>query len=314
MVQRTRDTLISLFLIGLWLSPATAKNLNGFSLEESRVDVDQILRGGPPRDGIPALSHPTFIEAGDTTLLEEDDRILGIAIGGDARAYPVKILNWHEVVNDSLAGTPLVITYCPLCGTGMAFSRIVDTQELTFGVSGLLYNSDVLLYDHQNESLWSQIMGRAVTGHSAGTRLEQLPLQHTSWQNWRRQYPQTLVLSEDTGYIRDYTHNPYGDYALSERLYFPVENQPEGELHLKETVIGVSIAGNHKAYPFSRLERAGQKRFDDTIGGVPLTILWDQEASSAMALDENNTVLPTIQGFWFAWYAFHPDTEVYAQP
>ncbi len=314
MVLRTIHILSSLLPIVFCLSPALATNLNGFSLEKSLVDADQILRGGPPRDGIPALSQPRFVEADDTALLADDDRILGIAADGIAKAYPVKILNWHEVVNDSLSGMPLVVTYCPLCGTGMAFSRVVEGQELSFGVSGLLYNSDVLLYDRLTASLWSQIMGQAVTGPYAGTSLEQIPLQHTSWQSWRRQYPHSLVLSKDTGYLRNYSLNPYGDYATTERLYFPVENQPEGEIHLKETVLGVSIAGSHKAYPFSRLEHSGQSRLEDSLGGAALTILWDAEAYSAVALDENGKELPTVQGFWFAWYAFHPDTEIYTLP
>jgi len=314
MLKRTTHTLCFLLLSALFLSPASAANLNGFSLEGSLVDSDHILRGGPPRDGIPALSRPKFIEAEDNIFLEDGDRVLGIAANGVAKAYPVKILNWHEVVNDSLSDMPLVITYCPLCGTGMAFSRVIEGEELHFGVSGLLYNSDVLLYDRQSQSLWSQIMGRAVTGVFAGTRLEQIPLQHTSWQNWRRQHPHTLVLSKDTGYVRNYNLNPYADYAFSERLYFPVENEPEGEIHLKETVMGVSIAGSHKAYPFSRLEQAGKRRFEDSVGGAALTILWDPEASSAMALDETGRELPTVQAFWFAWCSFHPETEIFGLP
>lgn len=148
---------------------------NGFELRRPLLPADEIVQGGPPRDGIPALDEPEFVDAGDARFLEPDDRILGISLGGSARAYPVRILNYHEIVNDRIGTEPVVITYCPLCGSGMAFASEVDGRLLTFGVSGLLYNSDVLLFDRQTESLWSQLRKQAVTGPLKGLNLEMLP-------------------------------------------------------------------------------------------------------------------------------------------
>lgn len=153
-----------------------AASLNGFNLDRLTVPAEQILSGGPGRDGIPAILNPHFIDASKAKFLKGHDTVLGLIMNGKSRAYPIKILNWHEVVNDSIDGRKFVISYCPLCGSGMAFLSRSDKQTLTFGVSGLLYNSDVLMYDHQTESLWSQIRGKAISGTAAGTSLKQYPL------------------------------------------------------------------------------------------------------------------------------------------
>ncbi|MCK5440086.1 MAG: DUF3179 domain-containing protein, partial [Gemmatimonadetes bacterium] len=158
------------------------------------------MSGGPPRDGIPALMSPAFELAGEVEWLRPQDRLLALERDGEAKAYPLRILNWHEIVNDDVGGEPIVVTYCPLCGTGMAFDPHVGDQRLDFGVSGLLYNSDVLMYDRQTESLWSQIEREAVTGTLRGERLELKPLIHTTWAHWREQHPNGLVLSRDTGH------------------------------------------------------------------------------------------------------------------
>jgi len=146
-----------------------------------RSPLGKLSQVAPPRDGIPAILNPVLIPAKDATFLRDEDRVLGIAQGKDVRAYPVKILNWHEVVNDTVAGKPVVITYCPLCGTGIGFDGLIEGRTYTFGVSGLLYQSDLLMYDHQTESLWSQIAMEAVTGSMAGQKLRHLFLEHTTW-------------------------------------------------------------------------------------------------------------------------------------
>jgi hypothetical protein len=162
---------------------------NGFDLSDSLVQVAEIHGGGPARDGIPALDHPAFIAADQALFLTPNDRVLGLSRHGVAKAYPIAILNWHEVVNDQFGAEPLVVTFCPLCGTGMAFLATVDGRALKFGVSGLLYNSDVLLYDRQTESLWSQIMTTAISGPLKGQRLTMTPVAHTTWADWRQRYP-----------------------------------------------------------------------------------------------------------------------------
>jgi len=157
------------------------------------------------------------------------------------------ILNWHEVVNDRFGDRAVVVTFCPLCGTGMAFDAQVGARSLGFGVSGLLYNSDVLLYDRATLSLWSQIMQTAVSGPLKGTRLQSLPLAHTSWADWRRRYPATQVLSTETGFERDYARDPYAGYGQVPRLIFDVQHRDD-RFPLKEWVLGVRVADVHKAY------------------------------------------------------------------
>ncbi|PJA16725.1 MAG: hypothetical protein CO113_15630 [Elusimicrobia bacterium CG_4_9_14_3_um_filter_62_55] len=158
---------------------AAPARLNGFDLEGSLVPAADIHRGGPPKDGIPALSDPRFVAAADAELSPED-RVVGVASGGVAKAYPIRILNWHEVVNDAFGARRIAVTYCPLCGTAMVFDAVAGGRRRAFGVSGLLYNSDVLLYDRESESLWSQVLKRAVSGPEKGTALTQIPARHTT--------------------------------------------------------------------------------------------------------------------------------------
>lgn len=192
---------------------AQAQTMNGFDVSETLVPAEQIHHGGPPKDGIPAIDRPRFVAASRAGFLEPDDAVLGIMHRGDARAYPVRILNWHEVVNDRIAGQPVAVTYCPLCGSGVAFVAEHGGTVLNFGVSGLLYNSDVLLYDRATQSLWSQLMGRAISGSMKGAVLTALPLAHTTWAHWRTMHPSSRVLTPDTGYVRNYDRDPYAGYA-----------------------------------------------------------------------------------------------------
>ncbi|NIR48043.1 DUF3179 domain-containing protein, partial [candidate division KSB1 bacterium] len=145
-------------------SLALAQTKNGFDLSGSLIPPDEILAGGPPRDGIPAIDNPKFVSPSEADFLQPEDRVLGIDRNGVAKAYPIKIVNWHEIINDRFGDEAVVVTYCPLCGSGVAFSAEINAKATTFGVSGLLYNNDVLLYDRRTKSLWSQLMGKAVTG------------------------------------------------------------------------------------------------------------------------------------------------------
>lgn len=238
--------------------------------------------------------------------------MLGLARGGIARAYPVRILNWHEVVNDQLGSEAIAVTYCPLCGTGMAFdARVGGKEPSSFGVSGLLFNSDVLLYDRGAESLWSQIMEQAVAGPMKGTKLVPVPLTHTSWADWRKRHPRTEVLSTDTGHVRDYGRDPYAGYGSMQRLMFDVQHRDE-RLPLKEWVLGVRLGGQAKAYPFSALAKRvdAQGQLLDRLGDVPVTIRFDGTHLTAEAFDAKGKTLPSVMAFWFAWVAFHPKTAV----
>lgn len=289
-------------------APVAQAGPNGFDLTRHAVPPSQILPGGPPRDGIPALLHARFVPASQSKL-RPDDRVLGIAIGGSAKAYPVRILNWHEVVNDEIGGLPVVITYCPLCASGVAFDRRVEGEVIVFGVSGLLYNSNVLLYDRQSESLWTQIGMRAVAGPRTGTRLRALPLYHGTWSAWRARHPGTLVQSFDTGFSRPYNRDPCAGYPSTQRLMFPVEPRSD-RLPPKALILGLALDGEARAYPLDDL-RATTGPVRDRLAGREARIVYDQKAGTASVQDKEGREFPTIVTYWFAWYAFHPDTGLW---
>ncbi len=303
----------NLCVLVLWFWPGNSPaQFNGFSTEPHSIPLEHILSGGPPKDGIPALLDPKFLLAKDAAFLHEKDRILGVSGQRVAKAYPLKILNWHEVVNDTLENQSIVITYCPLCGSGMGFSRNVDDQELTFGVSGLLYQSDVLMYDHQTESLWSQILRKAVTGELLGHRLRPIIVEHTTWGAWKRTHPDTLVLSANTGYQRNYHQDPYAEYAQREEVIFPILRS-NAQFFTKEWVLGIEISEAFKAYPFSELKKFGIS-FHDTLNTVPFIVCWNPSTHSAKIVDLAGNPLPSLMTYWFAWYTFHPQTSIFSAP
>jgi hypothetical protein len=194
----------------------------------------------------------------------------------------------------------------------MAFLATVDGRALRFGVSGLLYNNDVLLYDRGSESLWSQLMKQAVSGPMRGKRLEQIIMAHTTWADWRRRYPDTQVLSTDTGYRRDYGRSPYAGYSSSKALYFPLAGL-DRRYHPKEQVIGVSLDGQHKAYPFVELARSSGE-LGDRFAGRRLRIQFDPVNRTGRILDGRGEEIPSTIAYWFAWQAFHPHSAVYTAP
>jgi len=312
------------------------------------IPLKQIMHGGPSKDGIPALNNPDTIHAQTADYLKDDDVVLGISINGESRAYPLGILNWHEIVNDALGGVPIVVTFCPLCGTGIAFDAQVDGTVHEFGVSGMLYNSDLLMYDRHTAtpSLWAQALGEAVVGTKTGTRLKRLPVLQTTWGEWRKAHPQTTVLSLNTGFRRDYDRDPYRGYEQKTGLFFPVE-QEDARLHPKERVLGVILNGFTKAYPLKTLREL--QVLNDTLGGQSIVLIaainsdaariylsldhrfegsadrvvevetkqrWEvsEEALSNPQTGERLERLPdAFVSFWFGWFAFYPDTLLYEQ-
>lgn len=300
-----------LILIFSFAVNSFAVTKNGFNLNNSTIPPKEIFQGGPLKDGIPSIDKPIFLKAEDVKFLKKSDRILGINIDGVARGYPIKILNWHEVVNDKIGKFPFVVSYCPLCGTGVGFSSMIDGKKHTFGVSGLLYNSDVLFYDRETNSLWSQLLGKSISGKKVNSKLKILPLTHTTWEDWLKSNPKTLVLSEKTGYYRDYDKNPYDGYEKSRSIYFKVNNTAPDDYHPKEMVLGVEIAGVFKAYPFIELIKNEKKEFNDRVGGKDITVVFNEKSKSGKIFDRNNKEIPSLLSFWFAWFAFHPETLIY---
>ena len=308
------------------------------------------LRQGCPAgmDCIPSIDDPRFVAADRATWLAAADLVIGVEIDGTARAYPLRILNVHEVVNDEVAGRPLAVTYCPLCRSGVVFSRAVGGRTLSFGVSGKLLDANLVLYDRQTETYWSQIEGEAIVGPLVPTRLELVPSAITTWDEWRRGHPETTVLSRETGiYPRaTYASNPYAGYAESDRVGFGVD-EVDDRLPPKALVYGVAAGGAAVAYPAAAL--ADGAVVNDRVGEVPVLVvthpadggvrafvrraegetLTFEATAEALVDDEGHrwtydgealsgphegTRLERIQphGFyWFAWSEFHPETEVY---
>ena len=283
--------------------------MNGFVIESPLIPAEEIYQGGPPRDGIPSIDDPKFITPEKAQFLKTGDRVLGVVFNGVSKAYAIRILNYHELVNDEFNQHPVVVSFCPLCGTGMAFDALKGEEALEFGVSGLLYNSDLLMYDRQSNSLWSQVEGKAVSGPAKGHLLERLVVEHTSWNDWSARHPNTLVLSNETGYWRDYENSPYPTYNNSEAIYFPVSSVDK-RYHPKEVIVGVELNGKVKAYPFVELAK-GTGILKDVFEGQKLTIEYNSAARSASVKNEKGELIPSLMAFWFAWIAFHPATDVY---
>ena len=299
---------VFVFCLMVMVSTVAAQTKNGFDLQGSLVPPEDILRGGPPRDGIPAIDKPVFISTTEADLAG-NDRVMGVHFKGIARAYPIRMLNRHEIVNDVFDQTGVVVSYCPLCGSGVVFLLPAGEKGDTFGVSGLLYNSDVLLYDRASESLWSQLMLQAISGQRRGETLTLLAATHTTWGEWQKRYPGTLLLSEASAPGFLYKNNPYADYENSEQLWFPVQ-QKSAALGMKEWVLGLSINGVDKAYPYSELSQSAAE-FEDRVGGQKVRLVWSEASQSAYVLDSEGQQLPSVTAYWFAWFGFHPQTLIH---
>lgn len=304
-----------------------SKLLAGAGRASSRIPLDEIHRGGPPKDGIPALTSPAVTSAGAAGRLRPEDRVVGVTVNGESRAYPIRILNWHEIVNDTLGGRSLAVTYCPLCDSVVVFDRDIGGTVREFGVSGLLYNSNVLMYDRQagdsQESLWSQLTLKAVVGVAAerGLELRPMPAQFVTWASWMEENPGTTVLSFETGHRRNYDLNPYEDYFGSPQLMFPVKpaGDPASDLDAlppKERAIVILADDKLRAYPVSRLDAALKRGESDAAGGLLADGLLfkpdpsDRASYSVVAPDGSPAA--AAFSFWFAFRAMHPGADVFS--
>lgn len=294
----------------LWTTWLRLHPHHGFHVDNANVDVGMIQGGGPGRDDIPALTDPPVLAADAVDYLDDDDLVLGLVRNGEARAYPIRILNWHEIVNDRLGGEAVVVTFCPLCGTGMVFTGSHHGERLDFGVSGLLYRDNLLMFDRQSQSLWSQFMGEAVSGPRVGARLRHLPVQHLTWRDWLIHHPETTVLSNATGYRRDYDEDPYQFYAASPLA--PSGKELLGPLPAKAWVIGLRIGKVAKAYPFASLAlQAPSGVLHDTVAGQKIQVEYHALERTATIRDADGHILPSTLAFWFAWHDFHPQSHIW---
>jgi hypothetical protein len=311
--------------------------------------ADAITSGGPPKDGIPPIDQPRFVAAGEADFLGVDDVVFGLVHGGEARAYPQLVLVWHEIVNDTFADGPLTVTYCPLTGSTVAFRGTApDGEPYTFGTSGDLVNSNLLMYDRQTDSRWPQILGAAITGPAVGAELDEVPLLWTTWSRWRDAHPETQVLSTDTGSIRNYGQDPYGSYtplggyyAPGSGLFFDVLHEDD-RFDAKEVVIGVKVGDGRLAVPKDHIR--DRRLVPAAVGGERLVLLHDpaldearafvagdldiaaagdgRYAASGTTWDASGRVVEgsgqelarvvSYDVMWFSWVAFFPETEVVA--
>ncbi|TVQ09099.1 MAG: DUF3179 domain-containing protein [Bacteroidetes bacterium] len=215
-------------------------NGNNNNDSEWIIPKNEVLDGGPGKDGIPSIQDPKFINVGDATYLQDDDLVLGFANGEEVRAYPHRILDWHEIINDDVNEHSVAVIYCPLTGTGTGWSRILEEGKTTFGVSGLLYNSNVIPYDRKTDSNWSQILLKSVNGQLMGRSAHVYHLVETTWKTWKKAYPSSRVVSTNTGFDWNYDNYPYAYYKTDNTLFFPVSNHDD-RLHRKERVLGVIV-------------------------------------------------------------------------
>jgi hypothetical protein len=241
-----RSGLSRIIVAILLTTLAAAVAQNEFDLSNAILPRNEILPGGPPRDGIPAIDQPRFIKPAEVNFLRDDDSVLSVKIDNEVRAYPLRILVWHEIVNDQIGDHAIAVTYCPLAGAGLVFDRQVNARKLSFGVSGLLYQSDLVMYDRETESLWPQIAMKAVSGAQGGAELHWLPGEEMTWRAWREAHPDGKVLSTQTGHARDYSENAYTSYEHSGETMFPVKWSRQ-ELSKKSWIVGTVI--NRQAKP-----------------------------------------------------------------
>ena len=307
---------------------------------EHDIRLEEILWGGVPKDGIPALTNPKLVAPAEADWLTPDELVFGVEINGDARAYPLRILDWHEMFNDVVGGVPVSLAYCTLCGSGILFDTRVPGRDepFVFGSSGFLYRSNKLMYDQATQSLWNQFTGRPVVGPLTGSGIELavLPVTITRWQDWQAAHPETRVLALDTGFERDYTPGrPYGEYFASPDLMFPVLVEDE-RLAPKDYVFALRLGEELKAWPLSAFD--GGQVLNDRIGEVPVVLTGDaasrtvrayrsegrrfeagdapgtlQADGAAWRVEESMLVgpdgeqlerLPGHVAYWFAWQAF----------
>jgi hypothetical protein len=280
------------------------------------VHPDKILRGGPVMDGIPSIDEPLFITVKEADeWIEDNELVLAMIYKGTKRVYPLQVLVWHEIVNDKIAGDPVLITYCPLCGSGIAFERKIlvngAKQEVEFGTSGKLYNSNLVMYDRETRTYWTQIEGRAIIGELTGQKLIGLSIDTVVWRDWKKEHPDSEVLDKKTGYLRPYGTDPYGNYYEDSFLLFPVDEQ-DSSVHPKEVIFGIEVNGEYKAYKESDLNKVNL--IEDFFAGVNLKVEKDSAGTIKITNLDSGEEIVKERDFWFAWYAFHPETVLYFPP
>ena len=245
------------------------------------VELSELMSGGPPKDGIPAIDKPRFASIGEAQQwLKPNEPVISLKIADEARAYPLQILIWHEIVNDEIKGQPVTVTFCPLCYAAIAFDRRLDGKVYSFGVSGMLRHSDMVMYDRETESWWQQISGEAIAGDLTGKTLRQFPSQIVSFGQFSKAFPRGKVLSRETGHRRDYGNNPYRGYDDITKMPFLYRAKPDERLKPMEKVVTVELNAFTKAYPHAITEK--RRVIHDRLGETRIVIFHADGAASAL--------------------------------
>jgi hypothetical protein len=289
---------------------AADESRGGFDLDGALVPREEIRAGGPPRDGIESVDQPEFVAAGEAHWVVPKNPVLGVAVGEEAHVYPIHLIEPHQIVNDRLGGASVVVTYDPLAGVPRAYLSDVDGRTLSFGVSGLIYNSNFLIYDRQTESLWVQFTGEAISGPMAGKKLSRVPIRQELLGTWLSRHPASQVLSRPNPTKIDYRYSRYTRYMIQDKIIFPVKARDE-RFHAKELVLGVVVGGRSRAYLGSLVTKAGG-RVEDELAGKRVRLVYSTE-HGIFNYDVDEGVEVT-EAYWFAWKAFHPDTEIWNDP
>ena len=287
------------------LEDIRASNVN--LVETSRIELSELLNGGPPKDGIPSIDHPQFDTAA-TTPFDLKHTVIGVIVNGEAKAYPFGIMNWHEIVNDTVGGTNLTVSYCPLCDTILVFER----NNTTYGVSGKLYQSCLVMYDRADDTLYSQPWGLGIVGQAVNQNLEKIPAVKTTLGNWLKQYPDSQILGTNTGYNRDYQSYPYGTYYTDQRIIFPVRHQKSLKHHPKAIVSYIweadhqiplnQFSGASKQFNHQQLQQIGETIIE--FNGRQIKASWDKQLQTVVVTEMDGTIIPSSTAFAFVYPAY----------
>lgn len=264
--------------------PSALRDMRSDEFPAPLVDVDEIISGGPPPDGIPPIDDPSFLPVDENLdFLPAQEPVVALEIDGDARAYPIRAMVWHEIVNDTVGGVPVAVTYCPLCNSAATYDRRVDGAVTTFGTSGRLYRSALVMYDRATESLWTHFDGRAVIGVLVGTELDEYPSPLLSWGDFRAEYPTGSVLDfEAAGFRRDYGRNPYVQYDDPDNTPFLFRGALDDRAAAMQRVVGIELDGAARAFSLDVVGGGAGKATSAEVGERPIAIFWKPGQASAL--------------------------------
>ena len=287
------------------LEDIRAQNLN--PSESSRIDLTEILNGGPPKDGIPSVDNPQF-DTAQTTPFNRQETVIGVIVNGEAKAYPFGIMNWHEIVNDTLGGKNLTVSYCPLCDTIVVFER----NNSSFGVSGKLYQSCLVMYDRADETLYSQPWALGIVGKAVNQNLVRIPAVKTTLGKWLEQYPNSQILATDTGYSRNYQRYPYGSYYTDRQIIFPVRNQQNLKAHPKAIISYIWESDNQTpqnefsgfSYQFDHQKLQATQQQVLEFNGRQIKANWDNKLETVIVQEMDGTIIPSSTAFAFVYPAY----------